>query len=285
MIIIKFSGGLGNQMFQYALYKSFCEKGIETYADTSFYDTNSCHNGFELEKLFPIQLKRIDIAYVKEYAYTSNNIFSKFFRKFFPKETFYQEIGEKSIIYNPKVFEFKNKYLFGYWQSEKYFKEIESIIRNEFTFREDALDVDTELLKKIASDNSVSMHIRRGDYLNTPIYKDVCTLEYYNNAINFIKKHVENPKLYIFSNDIEWCKRKFKNENFYFVENRNKSMAFMDMFYMKNCKNNIIANSSFSWWAAWLNSNRDKIVIAPDKWLNYDIGSSDIIPETWISFS
>ena len=114
---------------------------------------------------------------------------------------------------------------------------------------------------------SVGIHVRRGDYLNIPLYSGICDLPYYTRAIEYIKSKSKNPKFYIFSNDMEWCKINLPVENAVFVEANTGINSIFDMILLSSCKYNIIANSSFSWWGAWLNKNK-KAVIAPTKWYN-----------------
>ncbi|MFH0972649.1 MAG: alpha-1,2-fucosyltransferase, partial [Patescibacteria group bacterium] len=175
-------------------------------------------------------------------------------------------------------------FLDGYWQTEKYFKDIEDIIRSEFTLKTEYSNLNPELIAKISSCNSVSMHIRRGDYItnqNTNEFHGICFLDYYKKAINLIAEKFPNPTIFIFSDDLKWCKENIKIKYPIVFVKGNKN--YEDLIMMSKCSHNIIANSSFSWWGAWLNNNPNKIVIAPQKWLNNpNINYSDIIPSTWI---
>ena len=175
-------------------------------------------------------------------------------------------------------------YYIGYWQSEKFFKDISDEIRKDFSFPKFTSEKNLEILKLIKSYNSVSIHIRRGDYLQNRGFNGLAPLEYYQKAIEYIKNKIENPHFFIFSNDIEWCRKNLSIENSYYIDWNRGEESYRDMQLMSLCKHNIIPNSTFSWWGAWLNKNPNKIVIAPEKWFNdcVNIDYSNIVPETWI---
>lgn len=282
MIIVRVIGGLGNQMFQYALYRSLSEKYDEVYIDISDFNNIRGHNGYELSTVFNIKPLIATKKQISKYKY-KNNILSKLSKKILGEKKNYYTMDK--LLYYPKVFELNNSYLDGYWQSEKYFKQIENLLRHDFEFNKE-LDEKNKIIKeKIENVNSVSIHIRRGDYLsdkNKKIYGDIATLEYYEKAISYIYENVENPYFFIFSNDIEWCKENFNIKNIEFIDWNKGIDSYKDMQLMSYCKHNIIANSSFSWWGAWLNNNRDKIVVCPNKWINDNESLiEDIIPKTW----
>jgi hypothetical protein len=176
-----------------------------------------------------------------------------------------------------------NCYYDGYWQSEKYFEPVKDIIRRELEFIPILGERNTEHLNRIESSRSVSIHVRRGDYVslksNLDLYQS-CSIEYYQTAIEFLENKIIQPQFYIFSDDPEWAKDNFKGEKFRFIDNNSQSPV-IDLFLMKKCQHNVIANSSFSWWGAWLNNNPDKIVIAPKKWFKNNWSDTDIIPDNW----
>jgi hypothetical protein len=180
-------------------------------------------------------------------------------------------ILEKDYAFNSLIFDMDDVYLEGYWQSEKYFGNIECQIRNLYIFPEITDKSNLDLADKIKSCNSVSLHIRRGDYLsekNAPMHGNICTKVYYDNAIKYISKNIDNPKFFIFTDDTEWARQQYKGEEYTIVDQNHADNSFRDMQLMSLCKHNIIANSSFSWWGAWLNPNQEKMVIAPPKWFN-----------------
>ena len=288
MVIIAISeGGLGNQMFQYAFYRAFKEKTENVKIDlrATWNTGGHIHNGYELNRIFKLNL---DIANTKErisLLNKPNNILSKIKNKIYKKNTptayFCKNINE-AITFNPTLFEMHNIYMYGYYQSEKYFKEIANIIRKDFTFSKPVDIINQKLINQIGNTESVSIHIRRGDYLNIPNTQNICNISYYKKAINFILKNISNPKFYIFSNDINWCKQHLQIDNAVFISNNIGKNSFIDMQLMSCCKHNIIANSTFSWWGAWLNNNPNKIIISPNKWMNDTNGTDDIIPNDWI---
>jgi hypothetical protein len=177
----------------------------------------------------------------------------------------------------------------GYFQSEKYFKfkPVEEAIRSEFTLKQQLSDKSQDLLRQIIqTPNAIGVHIRRGDYVGNPLHP-VQEVSYFDKAISKLKLHLSNFHFFIFSNDINWCKANWKFPYpTTFVENAGEANAVEDFSLMMHCKHNIIANSSFSWWAAWLNPNPNKIVIAPKQWVTSNSifyrNLNDIIPEQWI---
>ncbi len=283
MVIVNIQGGLGNQMFQYAAGLSLahhhqtCLKLFETNHRT---DTL---RELELQKLNTT----IDFAnQIEVDKLNPKNKFSRILQKLIPShfKSFYKE---KFFHYDNDFYKTnKEVYLKGYWQSEKYFKNIESLIRSQFTFKEHFNESIETLANSLCSENSVSIHIRRGDYLSKEVqeYHGILPLSYYYEAIKIIIEKIENPLFYIFTDDPRWVKENFYPPvEFTMVSGLYSATSIEDLYLMSACKNNIIANSSFSWWGAWLNSNAQKIVIAPKKW--FDKGpqdTDDIIPETWI---
>ena len=169
-------------------------------------------------------------------------------------------------------------------QSVSYFYEVSDILRGEIVFPK-LNNANQEIGSLIRSSKSVSIHVRRGDYLTSKIYCNLGESEYYNNAIKYISKKDDNLQFLIFSDDSEWCKKNLKlPSNSIFVDWNRKSDSYIDMQLISMCKYNIIANSSFSWWGAWLNSNNDKIVIAPNNWFSKDslYDGTYIIPKDWV---
>lgn len=276
-VIIEVSGGLGNQMFQYALYRQMKRFSENVYLDLSFYHSNQKLRKFELD-IFNISYDVIDEKIAKKYrGYGYNDsLIEKVKRYFFHERNhLYKDLITE---FQPQIFTMDNIYLSGYWQNEKYFSEIVEEIQEVYK-----LSIDGELAEEILNRNSVSIHIRRNDYLyshNSKIYGNICTNEYYQSAIKYINDHVENPFYYIFSDDISWVKDNLIMANSLVVEHK-EDEDHMDMQLMSLCKHNIIANSTFSWWGAWLNSNKEKIVIGPKKWFsNHD--HVDVLPSDWI---
>lgn len=266
MIIIKFSGGLGNQMFQYALYKTFEKLNKKVKANTLFFNNKSLHNGYELDKVF-----KIDINYASEEEAFKGII-----------SNYVEESTDKYFSFDKNILNLENGYLKGYWQNENYFKCNRELLLNVFDFRVN----DTKnmiMLKEIQSSESVSIHVRRGDYLDfNDLFIGVASLEYYKDAINKIKNKVKKPKFFIFSDDFDWVKQNLELENSIFVDLNRANNSYKDMYLMSQCKHNIIANSTFSWWGAWLNRNANQIVIRPTRFWNKNPNGESIYCDEWI---
>ena len=277
MLIISCCGGLGNQMFQYAFYFKLKTLNKKVKFDISYFDKNFIHNGFELEELFNLQVKK---------AFKFESLFLKFLRKIGLKSyVFFQNNPSDVIKFHPEFYMLDNILLAGYWQSYKYFKDIEDEIRLAFIFKIKLDEKNDKLLKSINKGISVSIHVRRGDYLKpeNKIFQSICTAIYYKNAIKYIERYVNNPHYYIFSNDIKWCKQNLNLKNVTYVDWNIGKDSYKDMQLMSYCKHNIIANSSFSWWGAWLNNNPNKIVCVPEKWFDLPgCETKDICPDEWI---
>lgn len=265
MVIIRVCGGLGNQLFQFALYEKMCFWGKDVYLDKSLYESRKEKRHYCLDKLNNY-IRYCSNKQRKQLSNSDNNRISCYFQKKRGlKESHYYE--KQRTFYDEEIFSLDNAYLDGYWQNEKYFCDIRDTFLKELHFNvsEDAM----ALLKEIQSCNAVSIHVRRGDYLkDSRRCENICTLEYYKRAMDFVEERATVDKYYIFSDDIEWCREQFKDDSRYtFVNPRSEKEAAADMKLMSYCKHNIIANSSFSWWAAWINENPQKIVVAPKVWI------------------
>jgi hypothetical protein len=273
MIIIQLKGGLGNQMFQYALYRELKHRGREVKIDDV--------TGFVDDKLRIPVLHRFGIEYdratkdeVVKLTDSKMDIFSRIRRKFTGRKTF--RIDEESGMFDPRILEVEDAYLVGYWQSDKYFTSPEVIkeLQDTFAKRPQEIMHDTfswSTLQQIECSESVSIHIRRTDYLTKEhiAVHNLCSEQYYKNAIKMIRDKHPNAVFFIFTDDKEWCKNHFKGHNFINVELQEGEFTDVaDMILMSRCKHHIMANSSFSWWSAWINDAPGKMVIAPEKWIN-----------------
>lgn len=294
--IVFLQGGLGNQMFQYAFYLSKRHSNMKIRCDYSLLQgQNRSHNGFELDDVFGIVDCKSNILnrWVVRALIKINHLDKKwkcylfFIFRLLKVRYVEDEIPSKydrlRLIPDAKG---GCCYFLGYWQSEKYFKGIEREIRAIFRFKEDEIsECSRSILYQIKKTQSVSVHVRREDYLNVQnqkLYGGICTLQYYYKAISyFTTLYGQEIFFFIFSNDAEWVKCNFDIPNMIIVDCNQGENAWQDMFLMSKCTHNIIANSSFSWWGAWLNTNDNKRVISPSRFMN--IGdSSDIIPSDWI---
>lgn len=276
MIIVKLLGGLGNQMFQYAIGKRLSIKNndllILDLTDLLKRDNiNHTPRDFELDvfnityadKILPGEARSFKVRFV--FKYLTN------------------KINDAGHTFNPKILDLKrNLYLNGFWQNEKYFEGIEHIIRQDFSLKTGVLPPGDAVIKKISSVNSVSVHFRCGDYFSNPAARNfhgILGLDYYKKAIAKINGLVAAPHFFIFSDDVNWVKENFifEGEHSFISGGEN---PVVDMHLMSVCKHHIIANSSFSWWGAWLNLSPDKIVVAPKRWFSNH--QTDIIPDQWM---
>ena len=197
-------------------------------------------------------------------------------------------LSEKQFEFNPAYLHTQdNTYVIGNFQSEKYFSAIQNEMRKDFQFKKPLETENEQWKKKIENGHSISLHIRRSDYLsiakNASKFSQL-SLQYYQDAIKYISAKIDNPVFFIFSDDSEWVKANVKTDfQMHFIDNNKGKNNYRDMQLMSYCKHNIIANSTFSWWGAWLNNNQDKLVIAPNAWFtDVSINSQDILPTKWI---
>lgn len=261
MIISTLNGGLGNQLFQYAIGRKLAlQYGCVLKLHTINYKQ---HNGCDTKRDFLLDCFNIcaDIA-------SDFDVFQC------------KQIREAGLQYIPNIYDITTPpvNLIGWWQCEKYFKDIRDIILNEITLR-----ITSNTLKNYIDSldtNTTSMHIRRGDYVTKPstnIYHGTCTLDYYNTAIDYFK----DKNILIFSDDKDWAKANFNSEKFKVIDNLS---TVEELILMSKCSHNIIANSTFSWWGSWLNMNTNKIVIAPSRWYQDNTANSleNISLQEWI---
>jgi hypothetical protein len=299
MVIVDIYGGLGNQMFQYAIGRHLAQiLGTKLKYDYSWNLIRPDFNSNDIPAIFDIfnvKGERATILEIIKFKAPGN-------RNYFIRKSLYvinkciRGFQVKCNVINESDFHFNedilltsdNCYLSGYWQSEKYFKGIENLIREDFQMKPKMDEKNLRIAKKIFQTESVSIHLRGRDYITKEEVNRkhfTCDYSYYEKGISLINKKILNPHFFIFSDDPIWAKAFLKKiDNATFVEGNswNKS-SYEDLRLMSLCKHNIIANSSFSWWGAWLNQSPEKIIIAPKKWFNdITIDTSDIIPDNWI---
>lgn len=281
--------GLGNQMSQYAYYRA-CKRLHGSTRFVFFINPGNSHNGYELEKAFGIKKPNciIDTILCKLYRILTfeNGIKSKVLRLCFStiKESRNYDFDEG--LMSRRLFGVV--FLWGGWHSEKNFDCISSQLREEFQFVTAGLSPEARHWEDIiANDNcSVSLHVRRGDYLissETSFYQfnNVATEEYYKSAIAVMKKRLKDPHFYVFSDDIEWCKSTFGNTDFSYIDCNGKESSRFDMFLMSKCRHHINANSTFSWWGAWLTEKDNTVVIVPEFFIR-GVLTKDVYPDRWI---
>lgn len=295
--VVKLKGGLGNQMFQYAFAIALEQQWHdEILLDFSYFKETSIENSiirpYELG-VFQGECKPAsdeDLGQIIDKS--SRTLFEKIAWDWFKINKYKPEtniLRQKSAYIFEKKFLTQPAYYYdGYFQNEKYFKHCRSELLKCFSLKEPLEDKNAEILEQIKSTNSVSIHIRRGDYVtleSANTLHGLCSLDYYEKAVEYIAKKVGNsgktPHFFVFSDDIEWVRANLKIDYPNIMIDFNQQNCHFDLELMKNCKHNIVANSSFSWWGAWLNENPDKIVIAPKKWLATS-QKCDIVPIEWV---
>ena len=281
MIVTKIIGGLGNQLFQYAVARHLAYiYNTVVRIDTSLFNNYRVHQ----YSLHHFNLKG-EIIWQGE---DTRGFIRRLFMRLLSGGSSVSRVVEQSFAYDASILNLPdNVYLEGYWQSEKYFKSIESIIREEFTVITPPDSQNAEMAAQITGCNALSLHVRRGDYVSNPkanAHHGTCTMDYYKQAVELTAKQVSSPVFFVFSDDIEWVKTNLQVDfPTVYVDHNGPEKNYEDLRLMSLCKHNIIANSSFSWWGAWLNSNKEKLVYAPQRWFaGADHNTKDLIPEGWI---
>ena len=272
--IIKLKGGLGNQMFQYAFYLAMKRKHPLTCYLFDNGESRFCHNGIALDDAF-----EIETAKKGKWCRRVNRHLPAIVRNACRVEQ------ENALQYDAKYLDSNRPTAVfdGYWQSEKYFSPVAEVVRRAFRFREEKIsDKNKEMAEAFHGLETVSVHIRRGDYLQLTEYHGLCTESYYHDAMDFMRIHHPNATFVFFSDDIPWVKENIMEDSAVYVDWNVEKDSWQDMYLMSQCKHNIIANSSFSWWGAWLNGNPNKSVVAPKQWFKVS-PNYDILPSEWIT--
>lgn len=268
MLIVRVMGGLGNQLFQYALYELLLHQGKEVCLDVSHYSGDKVVH--DKRPLDLILFDEIEFETCKDkdkfkYLDEKRTFFAKVRQKFF--YTYHRVINEKSQ-YMPEIFDLKEGYLEGYWNSERYSGQIERLLWSKLHFPQPKEEKTRGLAEKLVQENSISIHIRRGDYLepeNQKIFGGICTEEYYLKAVEIIREKIESPIFYVFCEDSEYIRNHAKAENVYIVDWNTGRNSIFDMYLMSLCRGNICANSTFSIWASKLNQREDRVRIRPER--------------------
>jgi len=294
MIVVKVQGGLGNQMFQYALARALAIKNqSEVHIDKSAYFLNQLRR-FELNKF---QCEFSIAGFLDRRIFDSpqnrtldrklfGGVYSQIQRRRFA-DAQPRWVKEQNFNFDQSVLSLKPPlYLDGYWQSPKYFSEIQGLLCKEFKLRDATLFEGITYLSKARSDSSVAIHFRRGDYVSTPAtyeFHGSIDLSYYWAAIEVIRSKIAKPQFYVFSDDIAWVRQHFILEGAQYVGAPENLSDVAQLTLMSYCRAQIIANSTFSWWAAYLNSNPKKIVVAPSRWFSSDLAKAkDLFLKEWL---
>jgi hypothetical protein len=293
MIIVKLMGGLGNQMFQYALGRTLSfELNTRLKFEVSSFEKDFYKRVYQL-KYFNLETESIEVDELERLLNGPKDILSKAICGLFHLKP-YSLIYEKGFDYNTNISQVScNVYLIGYWQSERYFIKYKDLIKKDFVFKNKLSGLNMELAKEIENTNSVCVHFRRlhgisrtGEIDKKGInFHGASSMEYYKRAISIINEKIEEPHYFVFSDDFKFAEENLKlNYPTTFVTNNDDEHCYNDLRLMSLCKHQIIANSSFSWWGAWLNDNLDKIVIAPKVFFAEEaINLEDRFPEKWIT--
>ncbi len=268
MMIVQVAGGLGNQMQQYALYQKLLSLGKEAKLDISWFTQEARQENVYAKR-------QLELAYFDGLPYEActeeekkaligdGSFFSKVKGKLFPGT---KKLFQESDMYHPEIFAFQDKYLCGYFACEKYYADILEDLREKIKFPVSDNPENAGLAKQMQKEESVSIHIRRGDYLdpeNAAMFGGICTEEYYAGAIREIKRQYPNAHFYIFSDDAAYARAKYGGEEYTVVDVNHGKDSFFDIWLMSQCRHNICANSTFSFWGARLNRNEQKVMIRP----------------------
>lgn len=274
MKIVRIDGGLGNQMFCYAFAIALAEaSGEEVLLDTHRYKFYPNHNGYELPEIFDVKFQDATMRQLWKVTYPAKSVLMS--RIFYRLPHRRSEIVENYCKCYPDIFKNpRDGYYIGCWQWYKYFDNIREKVFSHLSFKKPLVGKNLELYRQIkGKDNTVSIHIRRGDYLTTPDYCNICDLDYYSRAISLVRERLgSHCHFVIFSNDMVWCSENIKpllpDDEVTMVDWNKGIESYNDIRLMSACRVNIVANSSFSWWGAYMNSRSDKMVIAPNRWIN-----------------
>jgi len=297
MLIARITGGIGNQLFQYAFARSLSIRLNQKFKlDLSWYrnyhkfeeesNPNAATKRTYLLNKFNVKENLLNPLYFSiSHRLNNNSILNKFKKYPLLNNFTYSTITESELDIS-KIQTLKNVYLSGFWQKNDLFEEYSDLIREEFVLNNKLSVENDNFLNKIVQSNSVAIHIRRGDLLSRPVAvadQPYSTNKYYFDSIDIIKEKLKNPELFVFSDDINWVNNNFKFDlPTIFIDNDGPDYEHFNL--MCNCKHHVIANSTFSWWAAWLNNYQDKIIISPKWWYRDPVKNESIIriPQDWI---
>lgn len=268
MVIIQLAGGLGNQMFGYALYLQLQALGRQVKIDDRTKYQRPDARPVQLREVFGVDYEKASEEEIVRLTDSSMAFFSRVRRKLTGRRSFSYE--ERDKRFDPKVLELADAYLEGYWQSERYFEGVSRQVRKEFSFsgvpHSDWLQ---DYLIRIERQPSVSVHVRRGDYLEAAgTFGGICTEEYYRKAAARMRENHPGCRFFVFTNDPDWARAHLAAPDMTVVEGSAEETGYLDLYLMTRCEHHICANSSFSWWGAWLGDAPDKEVLAPARWFN-----------------
>ncbi len=284
MIVSRIYGGLGNQMFQYAAARQLATTlGTDLVLDTTPFQTYRLH-AYSLDR-FPLQATELSVELqgLRPPRF-GGSIWKRLLRSGGPV---LKLVREKGLAYQSRINESPdNSYLVGYWQSERYFADIRSLLLSEFSLAEQAVGRDAEIIQQMQSVTSVAVHVRRGDYVSnasTNLVHGTCDADYYLRSVKFLAEKFGPLELFVFSDDPAWCRDNLRlGHPTVFVDHNDAMRNCEDLRVMNHARHFVIANSSFSWWGAWLSQSEGKVVCAPTRWFRTTKNDDkDIVPESW----
>lgn len=288
MVIVQVAGGLGNQLQQYALYRKLIRLGKEARLDLSWFQ-----NLDEKKETGAVTGRELELEYLDRLVYETCTpeeregliggigVGGKLRRKLLPATVHW---FHESKMYHPEIFEFEDMYLSGYFACEKYYADIMYDLREKIQFPPSQNPLNKEMAEEMQKCNSVSVHIRRGDYLNPEnkaMFGNICTPAYYRKALEVMREKMPDVHFYIFSDDIPYVRKEFKGVDFTIVDINHWKDSFYDMWLMSQCKHNICANSTFSFWGARLNANGNKVMIRPTIQKNGQVFVKEEMEDLW----
>lgn len=286
---VQLAGGLGNQLFQYATARALAARhGAKLRLDLSTFETDTLRR-FELEAYsLSVEIAESAPPALRLPAVPGAGLASRIIERLRVRSTTVKKYREPHFHFDRTVLDLVPPVkLIGYWQSERYFLDHADLLRRELRLKEPIHGENATLAAEIEATTSVSLHVRRGDYVtnaHTNQYHGVCGLDYYARAVRHIAERVPDARLFVFSDDADWTRANLLTglPTTYVIANP-PDRGYRDMDLMRRCRHHIIANSSFSWWGAWLNPLVDKIVVAPSRWFGTAGNDTrDLLPPEWI---
>lgn len=285
MIIVQVAGGLGNQLQQYALYRKFVRMGKEARLDLSWFTPENQKDMLAKRRLelddFDRLVYEVCTPEEKQRLIGTDKLTGKLRRKLLPGSI---KWFRESKIYHPELLELEDMYVSGYFACEKYYADILYDLRERIQFPESSNPENRKLAEEMVACESVSVHIRRGDYMdpeNAAMFGNICTDAYYKSAVDFVKENYPDAHFYLFSDDIGYVKAHYRGEEYTIVDINHGRESFFDMWLMSRCKHNICANSTFSFWGARLNPHEEKLMIRPTIHKNSQIFVKEEMEELW----
>ena len=294
MIIIRVMGGLGNQLQQYALYRKIEMLGQEAGLDLSWFEKGVQENmqaprELELNRLEGLSMKIVSPEEVRALLgrrYEDNEgVFEKMKRKINPSLA---HVFEETDMYHPEILQWRDKYLVGYWACEAYYGDILGRLREEIRFPESPGLRNRETVEEMENAESVSLHIRRGDYLdavNAAMFGNICTQDYYDSAVRYVKERYPKAVFYVFSDDSAYVREKYQGPEYRIVDWNKERNSYYDIMLMSHCRHNICANSTFSFWGARLNGHEGKIMIRPSIHKNTQVCVPEQMKQLWAGWT